>query len=241
MKNFMFMKKISLLMLAFMSGFGFVQAQTTTMDPDKAHKPLRTEMSSATRFGLRVGANLASLELDDDYNGTTYNTNSKTSFHAGVFVNVPLGSTLRFQPELSYVGGGSKVNGNFLSPANVNNTGSYELDYHYIAVPLMVQLQTKSGFFVEAGPQFAYSVMAQEERNNGETDLKDIDLIRKTDFALAGGLGYLTRVGLGINARYVHGLSNVYNSDNAPTGQTEKEVSNRWIQLGLTYHFGAAK
>ena len=228
-------------MLAFMSGFGFVQAQTTTMDPNQAHKPLRTEMSTAVRFGLRAGANLASLELDDDYNGTTYGTNSKTSFHAGAFVNIPLGM-FRFQPELSYVGGGSKVNGNFLSPANVNNTGKYELDYHYIAVPLMLQLQGKSGFFVEAGPQFAYSVMAQEERNDGSTtDLKDIDLIRKTDFALNGGLGYLTRVGLGINARYVHGLSNVYNSDNAPTGQTEKEVSNRWIQLGLTYHFGAAK
>ena len=235
------MKKISMLSLALLSGFGFVMAQTTTMDPDKAHKPLRTDMSTATRFGLRAGVNLASLELDDDYSGTTYNTNSKTSFHAGAFVNVPVGGTLRFQPELSYVGGGSKVNGNFLSPANSLNRGDYELDYHYIAVPLMLQLQTAGGFFVEAGPQFAYSVMAQEERSNGETDLKDLDVIRKTDFAVAGGLGYLTRVGLGLNARYVHGLSNVYNSDGAPSGQTEKEVSNRWIQLGLTYHFGAAK
>ena len=236
------MKKISLLSLAFMSCFAVMAQDPIGTNPNKAHKPLRTDMSTATRFGVRAGVNLASLELDDDYNGTTYNTNSKTSFHAGVFVNVPLGGTLRLQPELSYVGGGSKVDGNFLSPDNALRQGNYELDYHYIALPIMFQLQTASGFFAELGPQFAYSVMAQEERNDGgETDLKDIDIIRKTDFALAGGLGYLTRIGLGLNARYVHGLSNVYNSDNAPAAVRDKEVSNRWIQLGLTYHFGAAK
>lgn len=234
----MFMKKISLLSLVLLSGFGVVSAQTTTMDPDKAHKPLRTAMSTDVRFGLRAGANLATLEIDDDNNATTFDNNRKTSLFAGAFVNIPLGGTLRFQPEVSYLGQGSKINGNLISAPATRE--KYELDYSYIAVPLVLQIQTAGGFFVEAGPQIGFLISAREERNSGpEADLED--QLRKTDFAVVGGLGYLTRIGLGLNARYMHGLSNVYNNNASGGTQNNNEISNRGIQLGLTYHFGAAK
>lgn len=240
MKNFMFMKKISLLSLVLLSGFGVVSAQTTTMDPDKAHKPLRTAMSTDVRFGVRAGVNLASLEIDDDNNTSMFDANRKTSLFGGVFVNIPIGGALRFQPELSYLGQGSKIKGNLVSNPNPNPVVSYELDYSYIAVPLVLQLQTAGGFFVEAGPQIGFLISAREEQNSGpEADLED--RLRKTDFALVGGLGYLTRIGLGFNARYMHGLSNVYNNDASQSTLTNAEISNRGIQLGLTYHFGAAK
>jgi len=229
------MKKISFLALAFISAIA-VSAQ---QDPNKAHKPLRTDMSVQPRFGLRAGANLASLEVDDDYNATNYNTNSKTSFHLGAFVNVPIGGIFRIQPEVSYVGQGSKVTGNFVS--NPLEHGIYELDFHYIAVPIMLQLQTKGGFFVEAGPQAAVLIKGQEEQATAKVDLKDAELVKQLDFGAAAGIGYLTRVGLGLNARYVHGFSNVFNSDNAPSGSKDREISNRGVQLGLVYHFGAAK
>jgi hypothetical protein len=229
------MKKISFLALAFISTLA-VSAQ---QDPDKAHKPMRTDMSVQTRFGLRAGVNLASLELDDDYSNTNYSTNSKTSFHAGAFVNIPIGGVFRFQPEVSYVGQGSKVNGAFVSTPL--QSGRYELDFHYIAVPLMLQAQTNSGFFVEAGPQVALLLKAQEEQENTDVDLKDNDLVRTTDFGAAAGIGYLSRIGLGLNARYVHGFSNVFNSDDAPNDTQDREISNRGVQIGLVYHFGAHK
>lgn len=231
----MFMKKISLLALAFIS----TMAVSAQQDPDKAHKPLRTDMSVTPRFGLRASANLASLEVDDDYNATNYSTNSKTSFQVGAFVNIPLGGALRVQPEVSYVGQGSKVNGNFVS--NPLGQGRYELDFHYIAVPIMLQLQSASGLFIEVGPQAGFLLKAQEEQSNAKVDLKDRDLVRTTDFGAAAGIGYLSRVGLGLNARYVHGFSNVFNSDNAPSGTEDREISNRGVQIGLVYHFGAAK
>jgi hypothetical protein len=225
------MKKISLFMLAIIASYG-VMAQ------DTGQKPMRTEMSTQTRFGLRAGVNLASLELDDDNNATDYSTNSKTSFQAGVFVNVPIGGMFRFQPEVSYVGQGSKVNGNFIS--NPLNKGSYELDYSYIAVPIMFQLQTNGGFFVEAGPQIAFLVRAKEDQQSGnDPDVKD--KLRTTDFGAAAGIGYLSRIGLGVNARYVHGFSNVYNNDNAPASVKNAEISNRGVQIGLVYHLGAHK
>lgn len=226
------MKKISVFALALFSGLA-VFAQDD--------KPARTPMATKTYFGVKGGVNLASLELDDDNTTTNFNTNSKTSFHVGVFANVPIGGNFRFQPEILYVGQGSKVSGTPLVGTGTGNT-NYELDFDYVAIPLMVQLKTPGGFFVEAGPQFAFLTTARQDNATGtDPDLKDLDLVRKTDFALLGGIGYTSRIGLGVHATYVHGLSNVYNTDSAPSGTTDREVSNRGVKIGLHYMFGAAK
>ncbi|HVG40661.1 MAG TPA: porin family protein [Chitinophagaceae bacterium] len=226
------MKKVSLFTLLLSTSFAlFAQDQPQ----------LRTKMDVKPRFGVRGGVNLASLEIDDDYNGTPdFKTNSKTSFQLGAFVNIPLGGMLRIQPELSYQGGGSKINGSLIT--NTAQVEDYELDFDYLAVPVMFQLQTNGGFFVEAGPQFAFLTTAREDRATGtDVDIKDQEFVKKTDFALAAGLGYLSRIGLGLNARYVHGLTNVYNTERTQGNQNEREVSNRGVQIGLVYHFGAAK
>ena len=89
---------------------------------------LTTPMEVKPRFGIKGGVNLASLEIDDDTPATNFNTNSKTSFHVGVYGNIPLSDMFRFQPELLYVGGGSKVNGTPLS-GNQGTTETYEADF----------------------------------------------------------------------------------------------------------------
>jgi hypothetical protein len=223
------MKKISLFALALVSSLAMFAQDD---------KPARTPMAVKPYFGVKGGVNLANLEIDDDNTTTTFKTNSKTSFHVGAFVNIPIGGNFRLQPELLYVGQGAKINGTMFVGGTSN--ANYELDMDYIAVPVMFQLKTPGGFFVEAGPQFAFLTTARQDNESGsDPDLKDLGIIKKTDVALLGGIGYTTRIGLGAHATYVHGLSNVFNADGS--NMSDAEVSNRGIKIGLHWMFGAAK
>ena len=243
------MKKLSFLTVLALAGFTAVAQDNGTTGMGNTTRPLRTEMATQPRFGLRGGVNFANIEFDDDFQGATYSTNAKTSFQIGAFVNIPVGTTFRIQPELSYVGFGAKVNGpSIYAPSTTNNNYQYEFDAHYLALPVMFQLHTGSnGFFFEAGPQVSYLISSNEQSEGGQStnidvNLRERKLVKKTDFALAAGLGYVTRIGLGINARYVHGVSNIFDAEgNLDPQRANREISNRGIQLGLVYHFGAYK
>lgn len=230
------MKKVSFLAVALIATLA-VTAQV--QNPDMAHKPLRTDIEVKPRFGIKAGVNLAKLNIDDDVASTTFNTTTKTSFHGGFFANIPLGGILRLQPEVVYSGQGSKLNGPLIS--NTGTSENYEVDMHYVNIPVMFQLQTMSGFYAELGPQVGFLVNSEEDRNSGaNAPIKD--WVKKTDFGVAGGIGYTTRVGLGVGARYVYGISNVWNSDDAPNNSLSNgEMNHRVFQIGLSYQFGAAK
>jgi hypothetical protein len=235
MKN-NFMKKISLVSLMFVTAVS-VNAQDRPMGTSST-PTLRTEMSVTPRFGLKGGVNLATLEIDDDSQSNPLETNNKTSFNAGVFVNIPLGGTLRFQPEVVYSRQGSKIQfQESNAPLPGTTTQNTELDLHYLNVPLMLQVQTAGGFFVEAGPQIGFLLTAKDE-DSDDDNIKD--LFKKTDFGAGLGLGYLSRVGLGLNARYAMGFSNVFAG--GPGNDTdEAKYKNRVLSFGLVYHFGANK
>lgn len=225
----MYMKKISLLTLAVVTSLAlFAQDQPQ----------LRTPMAVAPRFGIKAGVNLATAALEDIPSGASKpNTNNKTGFHGGVFYNIPLGGMMKFQPELLYSSQGTKTDFQFLG-----STQEGEVDLNYLTLPLMVQLQTPGGFYVELGPQLGYMLDARYQPASGsETDLEEYT--DKFDFSINGGLGYMTRVGLGIGARYNYGITNAMDSKNtsSPFYNTFREVQNRNIQIGLFYQFGAAK
>jgi hypothetical protein len=230
------MKKFSLLALMFVAAAS-VNAQDRPIGTTPSTPTLRTEMSVTPRFGLKGGVNLATLEIDDDSQSNPLETNNKTSFNAGVFANIPLGGVLRFQPEVVYSRQGSKIQfQQSNAPLPGTTTENTELDLHYLNVPLMLQVQTDGGFFAEVGPQIGFLLTAKDE-----TDDEDIkDLFKKTDFGGALGLGYLSRVGLGVNARYAMGFSNVFEGVSG-NDTDEAKYKNRVLSIGLVYHFGANK
>jgi len=239
------MKKISLSALAVATSMAvFAQGDPVIGSPNRDHKPIRTEMEVKTRFGIKGGVNMAKFKVNDDaYSPTSAapDASHKTSFHAGVFVNVPLGGNFRLQPELVWSGQGSKI-GETITSNTGTRTFRYEEDLHYVNLPIMLQLQSPGGFYVETGPQLSYLVDAKTKGATpiSTTEETDMDDFRDNfDIGWAAGIGYTTRIGLGIGGRFNYGFRNIVKENSA--GVSRGDLENRVIQIGLTYHFGAHK
>lgn len=222
------MKKISFLALALFSGMALLAQD---------QPQLRTEMARKTFLGVKAGANWAKMDVDE-YPGV--NVNFNTSMHGGIFLNIPIGTTLNFQPELLYNGVGSKFSES-TTIGTVTTTETYEQDLNYISLPLMFQVRGNSGFFLELGPQASYLISAKQQ-GPGTLNTDNKNAFDNFDIAMNGGIGWTSRVGLGINARYSYGLSNVLEDGGGDNSTNDgPELKNRVISVGLHYMFGAGK
>jgi hypothetical protein len=220
------MKKFSLLTLVCIGCFS-VFAQ----DRIQLTKPMEVR----TKFGVKAGVNLAEYDVNKAPTGLNgYNTSMKTSMNGGFLVNIPIGHVLRLQPEIMYSGQGSKTS---FRPTASNATIAVEQDLRYINLPVMLQLHSTKGVYIEAGPQVGYLISAKNDGNapyNG--DIKSE--LEKLDVSVGAGIGYLSRVGLGVDARYNYGLTNVISEESK---NFSGDLKNRVIQIGLFYQFGAGK
>ena len=175
--------------------------------------------NAQVRFGIKAGVNNSTLGGDAaDFDGKK----SNTGFNAGVYTNIPFSEHFSFQPELMY-----SANEGFEYRPNTNTELNYNLSY--VNVPLMVQFKSDKGIYGEAGPYVGFLVSAKEKLNVGgtktESDVKNS--FKGTDLGAGLGIGYISKSGLGIGARYNMGLANIYDGN--------AEYKNRFWQFNLTY------
>jgi hypothetical protein len=223
------MKKISL----------FALALTTSVAMFAQNYEKTTPMATAPRFGIKAGVNLAEMRANGYASGSQPSSEMKTSMNGGFFYNAPLGTGgLAIQPELVYSGQGGKMSTPAMGTTPATNS---EQDLSYINLPIMLQWKAPGGFFVETGPQAGYLIRGKlETGTTGNTDNKD--QFDHFDFSWGAGLGYLSRIGLGINARYNLGLSNVLEDNGGNNSSNDgPELKNKVVQIGLFWQFGAGK
>lgn len=240
------MKKMSLLTMLITTTFAAFSQNTTIGGSapigsmNRQTPQLRTPMAVKTRFGIKAGVNSVTLSAKEFTTTAAPQTTRKTSWHAGAFVNVPIGGSFKLQPELVYSSQGSKMHETVTSTGGSRNF-NYEEDLDYLNLPVMVQLQTPGGFVVETGPQFSYLLRATQKGTSpiSTTDKTDIKENRDHfDLAWGVGVGYLSRIGLGVSARYNYGIRNIMHEENSAN---IGELRNRVLQFSLNYQFGAHK
>jgi hypothetical protein len=107
--------------------------------------------------------------------------------------------------------------------------GNTKLKANYVNIPVLAQYMFGNGFRLQTGPQLG--ILAGSEVKNGSTETDLDDVFKTTDFSWSFGTSYLTKSGLGLDARYNLGLSNINKNDNGA------EIKNRVWQLGLFYQF----
>ena len=166
-------------------------------------------------FGLKGGVNISNLHFDDNSP-----VNSKVGLHAGILAHIHASKTWALQPEMIYSLEGAEetlIGGNIKVKYNLN----------YLNVPVLLQYMFDNGFRLEGGPQIGFLLSAKTK--TGDITVKNNKNYQATTFSIPLGLGYLTTSGLGLDARYVFGVSNIDDLKNGPV------IQSNVFQLGIFY------
>ncbi|MCK0124693.1 PorT family protein [Gelidibacter sp. F2691] len=180
------------------------------------------------QFGVKGGYNLSNITSDD-----FGDSDQLSSFHLGLFMEIPISERFSVQPEVLYSGQG-------FSSSIANAEIEHKVDY--IQVPLMAKLYLVKGLYAEAGPQFGFKVKEEIDfkpnADGGETTIdSDDSQLRGFDTNLALGAGYKFDNGLSLSARYNLGLSNIYKDNSAIANLTNIDAKNSVWQFGVGFSF----
>jgi hypothetical protein len=180
-------------------------------------------------FGIKAGINVSSLY---DTKGENFSYNSKLGFAGGIFLGLPFGRYLGFQPELIY------------SQKGYKGTGSITLvDYQYtrnmdfLDIPLQLQIKPSRYLTILAGPEYSFLLHKKLNFNSGDitvqqqTDIQNNN-IRKNTFGVIGGLD-INILPLVISGRVGWDLQR----NNGDGTSSNPRFRNFWFQttLGLSF------
>lgn len=188
-------------------------------------------------FGAKAGVNVSNMTNEVGDTETLQDAKAKVGYYAGLFVNVPVGANFSVQPEVMYNNVGQKFDYELLG-----NKASIKNNLDYISVPIMAQYNIFQGLYLEAGPQFSFLVNQKNKISDIDNDtVKDAienalntgdykDVYKTFDLGLGIGAGYKVYKNIGVNVRYVVGLTNDGKADNTT-------IKNNTFQAGVTIGF----
>jgi outer membrane protein with beta-barrel domain len=166
----------------------------------------------AQSVGLRFGVNLADLAIDPTPpDGTSFD--NLTGVTAGVFVRVPFGRTIGFQPEALFSMQGMKVTDH---PAGQPSGMSATLKLDYLTFPLLgrIQFGPSSPVALLVGPSLGVRTRTTADTPGIQGDVPNefSDTFKRFDVGLV--IGVSADIGhFVIDGRYTWGLTNILKSD----------------------------
>lgn len=176
-----------------------------------------TGYSQRASFGVKGGVNVSQLNIQ---NNDSYD--SKVGLHAGLLVHIHASEKWAVQPEIIYSSEGAQ----YKSSGN-----EVKVNLNFINIPVLLQYMFHNGVRLEGGPQLGFLVNAKTKTDNASIDNNNFN---SPAFSIPLGIGYLTSNGLGFDARYVFGVSNI-NKDDHPT------IQSNVFQFGIFYQFRDTK
>jgi len=203
-------------------------------------------------FGIKAGVNFASVSVTQQGSSANYGSGTLTSFSAGAFADLPIGTNFSIQPGLYYSGKGYNVKANFNlgEDFNVSAEETVKLSYIQLPLPLLYNASNSAGkFFFGAGPYAAAAIKAkgkasgvididlgEEQMSGSDEDEQDLTIgkngdVKRLDYGVTGLVGFRLNNGLLISANYDLGLANIYNTDDT------QKMKTRTIGVSLGFSF----
>lgn len=205
------------------------------------------KVNAQIKYGVGAGMNYSTLKGDamGSFQNLTELTNGiittspKVGFHAGGFIELPLGEKLSLSPGVYYSQKGYTLRGN-LAADKLDFLGvqaKAELQSHYIDMPVLLKAEVARGLQLYAGPQVSYLLKNNLKMDAGllgfsilNTNVDVTNQFNKADFAVSGGASYTFDNGFSINAGYDHGLSRLDKNSHFKS-------YNRNFKVGIGYRF----
>ncbi len=178
-----------------------------------------------TKLGFRAGMSASNLKAKTS--GYTISLDTKIGFYVGALAEFEIANDLAFEPELNFMQMGAKVN---MAVEDFALSGTTESGY--LQLPLLFKYRN-SGFSAFAGPQIGYLLYAKDKMQGTTTDSKDS--YKTMEFAGILGVGYTLESGIGFDARYHMGISNIARKSEESDG--EGTVKNHAFTVGVHYFF----
>lgn len=174
-------------------------------------------MAQGVKLGVDAGVNLANLA--NQWEGETVSGQIKVGANAGVFANIPLGGHVAIQPGLRYSLKGSKIEFGYDGLNGAHFEREDKLALHYAEIPLNFvynfgSKDSKSKFFVGAGPYLAILLDAEEKGNtkrttgSGHTIEKETEFVSDLNIGNDAGYNNLKRTDYGAQAFVGYKLNN---------------------------------
>lgn len=199
-----------------------------------------------TRFGLKAGANSATLSglINEE-------PSSRVAPHFGAFVRFRTSQHFAFQPELLYSSQGAHIK----FPTTAAGMLEGDRKVAYLTVPLLAKVYIGSVFYIQLGPQAGLLLGAKYDGDvvkystdaygnyTARTEKVDIDAKNqyKSDIALCGGIGADFKSGLTLSARLNYGVTDIDNVEESQQFRSRFGLDgmyNRVIQFSAGYMFG---
>ncbi len=167
-----------------------------------------TITSQESRYGIRIGANVSSINSDDI---TGDLDQSRIGVVVGFLADFALTEKLRLQPEFQYSGQGNK---------------DKDLRVNYLQLPILLKYNITDLFNVQLGPQAGVKIWEWEDNQDDTFDFGTFD------FAGVAGIGLNITDNFFVDLRYAIGLSNVFDEDGS---SFRFDGNNTNIQLSVGY------
>ena len=188
-------------------------------------------------FGVKAGLNLSTWSYDD--------ASLRPGFHAGGFATVQFSRMFAVQPEVMYSMEGAvwegKLDVSDFSLANAEVTSTV----HKLNVPVMLQFTPISMLTIEAGPQFGFNLAVSHHiKSNiaviGEIE-RDVYVDKKNyntfEMGIAAGLKLNLTRNMAIGARYVYGISPIFDEVKVGNRVVSDAVHTSNIMVSLNFAF----
>ena len=166
--------------------------------------------------GLLGAANFSKFRLTGESPGSEYTL--ETSWAAGLWINFPFANSFSLEPQVHYSTYEYLLD---MTTPFLLNDGNIK----YISVPLLFKFHLGRKFALTAGPQVDFFMDFDDRRSVAQEDD-----FKQTSYSVFGGLEICPHGRVTFFSRYVHGLTNMDNTDNP---NTTIKYYNQNIQAGL--------